>query len=102
MDVPGDRTIPEGVLEAPVPNPTAGGSTLGFALARTGVVEVSVHDVTGRRVRVLHLGSLPAGRHQVAWDGHADGGTRVAAGVYFACLGVDGARAGTRKVTILR
>jgi flagellar hook assembly protein FlgD len=46
----------------------------------------------GRRVRTLFAGVLPAGRHEVEWDGRGKDGERVASGVYVAVI-----RAGNRE-----
>jgi len=51
-----------------------------------GEVRIEVFDVNGRRVRSLLREVMPAGRHQVIWDGRAgdlEGGARAASGVYF-------------------
>ena len=45
-----------------------------------------VFDVAGRRVRSLVDGPLPAGRHEVAWDGRDQAGRAVASGTYFSRL----------------
>ena len=45
---------------------------------------VTLHDITGRLVRVLDAGSpRAAGAHALRWDGRADGGAPVRSGVYF-------------------
>jgi len=65
------------------PNPFSRSTTIGFSLARGGYVDLTVYDVTGRRVRCLVQGISPAGHHTVAWDGRDATGTRVSPGVYF-------------------
>ena len=89
-------------LQALGPNPSRGEARLTFSLARAGEVRVSVHDVSGRRVRVLDLGTLAAGAHQSRWDGRSDSGAEVQAGVYFVGLEVAGREAGSRRVAIVR
>jgi flagellar hook assembly protein FlgD len=39
-------------------------------------------DASGRIVRHLHDGDLPAGETPLSWDGRDDGGREVSAGVY--------------------
>jgi len=68
------------------PNPFFGGSTIAFAIPAAGVVELSVHDVNGRQVRLLHQGVATAGRHSLEWDGRDSAGRRAPAGVYFVRL----------------
>ncbi|MCA9752055.1 MAG: T9SS type A sorting domain-containing protein [Gemmatimonadetes bacterium] len=88
-------------LEAPFPNPTADRSLFAFTLPRAGTAHVSIHDVTGRRIRELRTGEAPAGRTAVTWDGTNDAGDPVAAGVYFARLEALGERRSV-KVSRLR
>ena len=56
-------------------------------------VRVTVHDVAGRRVRVLHDGFLPGGAHAMSWDGKDGAGRAVASGAYF--IEIRGGSAGT-------
>lgn len=90
------------LFEALGPNPTSGATELAFALARDAQVRVHVHDVSGRLVRLLDVGRLPAGRHQETWDAHGSDGQRVRAGVYFVGLEIDGRRLGAKRLAIVR
>ena len=54
-----------------------------FAVAKSGRVQVSIYDVTGRKVRNLADRVFPAGEHSIQWDGTDDAGSKVARGVYF-------------------
>jgi hypothetical protein len=65
------------------PNPFTRSTTIRFTLERGGAVEVSVHDVSGRRVRRLAGGWMAAGVHALPWDGSDDAGRRADSGVYF-------------------
>ncbi|MEO5618743.1 MAG: LamG-like jellyroll fold domain-containing protein [Candidatus Eisenbacteria bacterium] len=87
---PGPVSV-ESVRLLATPNPFMSGSTITFSLARVEEVAVGVYDLTGRRVRSLRVGRLAAGPHRFEWNGRDDSGRRVAAGVYFARLGM-GAR----------
>ena len=68
------------------PNPSASGFTLSGSLE--GVLpergEVTIYDVQGRHIRTLDLGSVSPGPVQTVWNGLADDGGRVPAGMYFA------------------
>ncbi len=68
----------------------------GFAIelpAAAGSVRAVVSDATGRAVRTLDLGALPAGTHPLGWDELDDAGRPVAPGVY--SLAVSAADGGT-------
>ena len=82
------------------PNPSQGDIAFSFELAHAGDVTFAVFDVLGRKVRTLASGTLGAGPQRAAWDGRDDGGTRVAAGVYFGKL-VSGTRELASKVVVL-
>jgi len=71
-------------LGRPVPNPFNPRTVLPLRLATAQSVELSVLDVRGRVVRVLHSGPLSAGEHRFGWDGRDAQGRGVAAGVYLA------------------
>ncbi len=64
------------------PNPANPGTTVRWRTEADGSARVTVHDVAGRRVRVLFDGSLAAGSHAAPWDGRDQAGRRVAAGAY--------------------
>lgn len=89
-------------FEAIGPNPSSGAARATFALAADARVELRVHDVAGRRVRTLDAGALPAGRHQLSWDGRDDAGRAVRAGLYFVGLQAGGRSIGARRLLIQR
>lgn len=58
------------------PNPSAGISTISYAVSSEGPVSVEVFDVMGRKVQTLVSGVQPAGRHSLKFDGsNLPGGT---------------------------
>jgi len=74
-------------LLASFPNPFNSEVWIPFQLADDAEVRVEIYDISGRVVRVLDLGRLPAGyyvdRSRAAyWDGRSGMGERVASGVY--------------------
>ena len=64
-------------------------ATVRWALASPVPVELSVHTVFGARVWSR---SLPAGVNETAWDGTADGGRKLAKGVYLLVVRAAGER----------
>ena len=91
-------------LEA-YPNPLAGSGTIRLRLPEAASAEVAVYDVLGRRVAVLHDGTLAAGDHAF---GTPSG--RLTPGVYVVQARVSGPgaervlrqRVLTQKLTVLR
>jgi hypothetical protein len=68
------------------PNPAHGPATLAWNNPVAARVTLDVLDVAGRRVRRILDGIAPAGPQRASWDGRADGGARVAPGLYLARL----------------
>lgn len=66
------------------PNPNTGQCEVRFSLPSAGQVAVAVFDATGRRIRQVLDGHLPAGSYSPVWDGRDDAGLEVPSGVYFA------------------
>jgi len=65
------------------PNPFGGATRIAFDLPEDTRVHLTLYDVSGRRVRTLVNGTLPAGYHEATWDGVMEDGRAAAAGVYF-------------------
>ena len=65
-----------------------------------GAADLAVFDVSGRQVRQLVRGQLPAGEHVTVWDGTGDDGRPARAGVYFTRLKVGGALLSRRVVFV--
>ena len=104
VGVAGDPDQPNsGVSLLPnVPNPFASSTAITFSLARPGAVTLRLYDVTGRTVRTLAAGAaFEAGPHRFDWDGTADDGARVGAGLYF-CRVTAGTATAVRRVVATR
>lgn len=77
-----DLSLPEHFqLFAPYPNPFNASTTIPFTIDRAGKVEMTVYDILGREVRVLHATPLQAGTHEVIWNTEG-----MASGVYIVRL----------------
>ncbi len=93
--------VPAFGLQAARPNPARGSVQLRLSLPSSVEVELSVLDVTGRRVLVRPLGRMSAGFQEVTWDGRAEHGTRAPAGVYWLRVKTPTDQA-TERVVLLR
>lgn len=84
------------------PNPFNPRTTVNYTVPSPGLVTVAIHDARGARVATLvDHESRDAGAFAVAWDGAADTGAPVPAGVYFARIEHDGA-ARSKKIVLLK
>jgi hypothetical protein len=65
------------------PNPFNPTTVIPFDLAERAAVEIAVYDLMGQRVALVEDGVLPAGHHEISWNGSNTTGDQVASGVYF-------------------
>ena len=78
-------------LLANYPNPFNPETWIPYQLATPAAVQVSIRSADGKLVRILELGTLPAGMYHsksraAYWDGRNGMGESVASGVYFYTL----------------
>ncbi len=79
--------LPSGfALHQNYPNPFNNETVLNFANDTRQHLTLSVYNVLGRRVAVLHDQPTGAGEHSVSWNGTDEYGRDVASGIYFASL----------------
>jgi hypothetical protein len=82
------------------PNPFNPTTTVRFSLAAGAVTQLTIFDVSGRAVRSLVNGALPAGEHAVVWDGRDDMGRSVPSGIYLYKIQA-GTETATKKMMLL-
>ncbi len=71
------------------PNPMRESFTINYGIDRESEVEISVYDVSGRKLRKIFSGSREPGVYSTRWDLTDNTGIRVASGVYFLRLSSD-------------
>jgi len=102
VEGPGPSQLPCGyALWQNYPNPFNPRTSIGYSVAREGVVRLSVYNVLGQQIVSLVDGSQGAGRHVVTWDGRDAGGQAVASGLYF-CRLEAGDFVQSKKMLLLR
>jgi flagellar hook assembly protein FlgD len=77
------------------PNPFNSSTTISFFILRSlsqSIVELTVYDEQGRRIKQLLKSLLSPGEHTVRWDATNDDDQPVASGVYFYHLTVGSQR----------
>ena len=88
--------VTEFALEASAPNPSAGQTSLRYAVPETSEVLIEVYDLMGRRVATLVDGEQAPGRKTVQWDAGS-----LAGGVYVYRM-TAGSFAQTMKMVVVR
>lgn len=93
---------PTGLALSPgVPNPFAREARFTVSLTRPAEVEVTIHDLIGRLVTVLHQGALGPGSYPFTWNGMRADGSAAPDGLYFYRASAGGEVA-ARKLVLLR
>lgn len=92
---------PEFAMSPPWPNPVRDRVTFDYALSRRGPARVSVHDLSGRLVRVIESGERDAGEHRVVWHAQAAAGRALDPGCYWIQLEAEGQRR-SRQVVVVK
>lgn len=93
-------SIPAAAL-ASRPNPFANSAEISLSLVFPLHGSLNVFDASGRMVRCVFEGRLPAGLSRFEWDGKDFRGQKVPSGVYFLKF-EGGEKSLTRKVVLLR
>lgn len=83
------------------PNPFHASTTLSFSTRDAGDVGIAIYDASGRVVRRLDQ-RLPAGHHEVKWDGRDHAGHAVPSGVLFYEIRAGGMRQSRKLVRLGR
>ena len=93
--------VAETRLYAPQPNPAKTQAAIRYSLAFPVHAYLSIHDLTGREVRVLADAQQKAGRYSITWNGTDGRGRDLANGVYF-CRFAAGETRVTDKLILAR
>lgn len=98
----GDEPIPQRfALLGNYPNPFNASTVVKFQLSRSSLVELTVYNILGQKVRTLVKEQMAAGEKQVVWDGTDENGRQLATGIYFYRL-ITGEGRVTGKMTMLK
>jgi hypothetical protein len=87
-------------LKANMPNPFGRSTNIAFGLPKEGPVQLAIYDTSGRLVRTLVEGTLPAGEYNYTWDRRSTAGNPVSSGLYFYQLSTS-TRSMTHKMVVV-
>jgi len=88
-------------LDQNYPNPFNLSTKINFSLARTEQTTITVYNILGQKVAEPVNEMLPAGPHEIIWDGTDDNGNIVASGIYFYRL-KSGGNCSSKKMLLLK
>ncbi|MDZ7822379.1 MAG: GLUG motif-containing protein [Candidatus Marinimicrobia bacterium] len=86
-----ETAIAEGIplsyaLSQNYPNPFNPTTTLQYGLLEASDIDLTIFDVTGRKIKSWHINNQQPGWHEVKWDGTNQSGQQVSTGVYIYTL----------------
>jgi flagellar hook assembly protein FlgD len=84
-------------LEGNYPNPFNPETTISFSVAQnyrygsdgSPFVTLEIFNIRGEKVKTLINEKLPAGNHQIIWNGKDDNNKSVSSGIYFYKMNTD-------------
>jgi len=88
-------------LAANYPNPFNPTTVIPYTIKNSGQVNLNIYDMNGELVRTLMNEELPAGHHEVIWDGKNNAGMDVTTGMYISTL-TAGDQSDSRKMLLIK
>ena len=84
-------------LKANYPNPFNPSTTFEYSIEKTGRVQLTIHDITGKKVADVVNGIQNAGQHSITWNSK----NHLASGIYFYRLQAS-KQVETRKMMLIK
>ena len=96
------NTLPQSpLLHSNFPNPFNPNTLLRYDLPQSGMVNISIHDMTGRKIKTLVNSAQSAGYKTIQWNGTNDNNKSVSAGLYLYTIQA-GNFTQTKKMVLLK
>lgn len=83
------------------PNPFNPSTYISFEIPKETDASITIFNSLGQVVRTIYRQGLPAGRHEIIWNGRDDDGNVLASGIYFYRL-TAGDFSKTRKMVMIK
>ena len=97
-----ENLVPLKFVSSNYPNPFNPSTTIDFSLPEGGMIDVSIYNIKGQKVKTLINENMLQGNHQIEWHGKDESGNSVSSGVYFYHLNVDGKSKSIKKCLLLK
>ncbi|MDD3050270.1 MAG: T9SS type A sorting domain-containing protein [Candidatus Cloacimonetes bacterium] len=65
------------------PNPFNPSTTIEFSITNDSVVDISIYNVKGQKIKTLVNKDFTEGKHIIIWNGDDESGESVSSGIYF-------------------
>ncbi|MDD3051241.1 MAG: hypothetical protein PHR06_08850 [Candidatus Cloacimonetes bacterium] len=83
-------------------NERSSGTVINFSIPSEGKVELNIYNLLGQNVKYLVDHRLGMGDHEIFWSGCNNQGKKVASGIYFYTLSLNGRRLAANKMLLLK
>ena len=83
------------------PNPFNPVINIDLFIENDDIVEISVFDILGKKVRSLHNGPMATGGHKIIWDGKGAEGLNASSGLYFISFRTESSVL-SKKISLIR
>jgi hypothetical protein len=84
------------------PNPFNPITNIAFSLDKRSVVDISIFNIKGQKVKQIANRMLDPGNHVLQWNGLDTNNKSVSSGIYFILLNINGDKRTVRKVTLMK
>lgn len=84
------------------PNPFNPETTIEFSLPLSTYITLRIYNILGQEVKTVISEQLPAGMHEVKWDGTDNFGNKVSSGIYIYRMETGNGYVKTRKMVFLK
>ncbi len=84
------------------PNPFNPTTTISFSIFKESIIDLSIFNIKGHKIKSVVKRSFEAGNHSVIWNGDDDSGNSVSSGIYFYKLNVNGKTKAVRRCLLLK
>ena len=88
-------------LNANYPNPFNPSTMIPFAITSNENVSLNIYDMNGKLIKTLINGNIPAGYHEILWDGKDNAGKAVNSGMYISRL-LAGEQSDSQKMLMVK
>jgi len=84
------------------PNPFNPSTTISFNIRKSDIVNLSIFNIKGQKVKTLTNEEYKKGEHSLIWNGKNDSNRDVSSGVYFYKLNVGGKTVNVKKCLLMK
>ena len=84
------------------PNPFNPTTTIEFSILNNSMIELSIYNIKGQKIKTLTHNKYTRGSHSIIWDGDDDNGISVSSGFYLYKLNVNGKTEAVKKCLLLK